>query len=65
MENMLGLLVPLAAFATFAVLCVGLYGLFKGGDFNRSYSNKLMRLRVLFQFVTVIAAMAFLYFAKG
>jgi hypothetical protein len=65
METMLGFLIPLAALATFAVLCVGLYGLFKGGEFNRSYSNKLMRLRVLFQFVTVIAAMAFLYFAKG
>ena len=58
-------LVPLAALATFGILCVGLFGLFKGGDFNRTYSNKLMRMRVLMQFVTVVLAMTALYFAKG
>ena len=51
--------------ATFAVLCVGLYGLFRGGSFNATYSNKLMRMRVLLQFVTVVLAMTALYFAKG
>ena len=65
MDGLLTYAVPLAALATFSVLCVGLYGLFRGGAFNRSYSNKLMRLRVLLQFVTVVLAMTALYFAKG
>ena len=41
----------LAAVAT--VLAVGLYSLFRGGDFGRSWSNKLMRLRVLTQAIAV------------
>jgi len=32
-----------------AVLGAGLYAMFRGGDFGRSWSNKLMRLRVLTQ----------------
>ena len=65
MDGLLTYAVPLAALATFCVLCVGLFGLFRGGAFNRTYSNKLMRLRVLLQFVTVVLAMTALYFAKG
>ena len=42
----------LAAVST--VLAFGLYALFRGGDFGRSYSNKLMRLRVLTQAVAVM-----------
>jgi len=41
----------LAAVAT--VLALGIYALFRGGDFGRSWSNKLMRLRVLTQAIAV------------
>ncbi len=41
----------LAAVAT--VLAAGLYSLFRGGDFGRSWSNRLMRLRVLTQALAV------------
>jgi hypothetical protein len=37
-----------------SVLALGIYALFRGGDFGRSYSNKLMRLRVLTQAITVV-----------
>ena len=40
------------------VLAFGLYTLFRGGDFGRSYSNKLMRLRVLTQAVAVAILVA-------
>ncbi|RYG10530.1 MAG: twin transmembrane helix small protein, partial [Caulobacteraceae bacterium] len=30
------------------------YSLYRGGDFARSHSNKLMRLRVLLQAVAVV-----------
>ena len=46
--------VPLALLAVFLTLCVGIYSLFRGGDFARSHSNKLMRLRVVLQFVAVL-----------
>jgi nitrogen fixation-related uncharacterized protein len=46
-------LIPAALIAVAAVLAVGIYSLFRGGDFGRSYSNKLMRLRVVMQAVAI------------
>ena len=46
-------LIPAALAAVSIVLAFGIYALFRGGDFGRSYSNKLMRLRVLAQAVAV------------
>jgi hypothetical protein len=46
----------LAAVGT--VLALGIYALFRGGDFGRSWSNKLMRLRVLTQAIAVAVLMA-------
>lgn len=40
------------------VLALGIYALFRGGDFGRSWSNKLMRLRVVTQAVAVAVLMA-------
>ena len=54
-------LVAIAAGAVFLVLCVGLYSLFRGGEFARSNSNRLMRLRVLLQFVAILIIMTVLY----
>jgi hypothetical protein len=48
------ILIPVALLAVFAVLCFGIFTLFKGGDFGRSWSNKAMRLRVVAQFVAVL-----------
>ncbi|HEY8004031.1 MAG TPA: twin transmembrane helix small protein [Phenylobacterium sp.] len=46
-------LIPAALIAVAAVLALGIYALFRGGDFGRSYSNKLMRLRVLMQAIAI------------
>jgi hypothetical protein len=51
-------LIPLALAAVFITLCVGIYALFRGGDFGRSYSNRLMRLRVVLQFVAILVLVA-------
>ena len=50
-------LIPAALVAVAAVLAVGIYSLFRGGDFGRSYSNKLMRLRVVMQAVAIAVLM--------
>ena len=47
MSHLFDFLVPAALLAVLIALAAGLYALFRGGDFGRSYSNKLMRLRVL------------------
>ncbi len=58
MDKLFDLLVPVALGAVLITLCVGIFALFKGGDFGRSYSNKLMRLRVALQFLAVVVLMA-------
>jgi hypothetical protein len=50
-------LIPAALAAVTLVLAVGIYSLFRGGDFGRSYSNKLMRLRVVMQAVAIAVLM--------
>ena len=46
------------------VLILGIGTLFKGGDTSKKYSNKLMQLRVLLQFVAVIVLVCLAYFFK-
>lgn len=53
MADIVRTLIPVFMLATFGVLCVGIYALFRGGRFNRSYSNLLMRWRILLQFIAV------------
>ncbi len=47
------------------VLILGIGTLFKGGNTSKKYSNKLMQLRVLLQFVAIIVLIAFAYFFKN
>ena len=47
------------------VLILGIGTLFKGGDTSKKYSNKLMQLRVLLQFIAIILLIAFAYFFKN
>jgi len=59
MRNMSGFfynLVPIAIGAVAIVLVLGLINMMRGGSPNRS--QKLMRLRVLFQFIAIIVIMA-------
>ena len=46
------------------VLILGIGTLFKGGSTSKKYSNKLMQLRVLLQFIAIILLVAFAYFFK-
>ena len=46
------------------VLVLGIGTLFKGGETSKKYSNKLMQLRVILQFIAVLVLVAFAYFFK-
>lgn len=50
-------LIPGALAVVFAILCFGIYTLFRGGDFGRSWSNRAMRLRVVAQFIAILVLM--------
>ena len=47
------------------VLILGIGTLSKGGETSKKYSNKLMQLRVLLQFIAVIVLVGFAYFFKN
>jgi len=47
------------------VLLMGIYTLFKGGNTSKKYSNKLMQLRVLLQFIAIIVLVLMAYFFKN
>ena len=47
------------------VLAMGIYTLFKGGKTSKKYSNKLMQLRVLLQFIAIIVLVLMAYFFKN
>lgn len=59
------ILVALALGFVALVLCAGLFTLWKGGATAASWSNRLMRIRVLAQAVAVIIIMAVLYFSQN
>ncbi len=64
MELTLNILLGVALVAVVLVLATGLAGFVAGGEFNRKYANKLMRLRVATQAFAVIILLALL-FLKG
>ena len=47
------------------VLILGIGTLFKGGETSKKYSNKLMQLRVLLQFLAIVALVCFAYLFKN
>jgi hypothetical protein len=56
------ILAAIACLAVLAILLVGVGGFARGGDFNKKYANKIMRLRLLAQFIAVILIVIFVYF---
>jgi hypothetical protein len=58
MRDIFSILMPVALGAVLITLGVGIYSLFRGGDFGRTWSNKLMRLRVVLQFCAILVVVA-------
>lgn len=54
-------IVVLAIVAVAIVLAIGLGGFVAGGEFNRKYGNKLMRLRILFQAIAVALILLYVF----
>ncbi|MDO9222227.1 MAG: twin transmembrane helix small protein [Caulobacter sp.] len=61
MDKLFDILIPVSLAAVLMALVAGFYALYRGGEFGRSYSNKLMRLRVLMQFIAILILVAALW----
>ena len=58
-------IIIVACLLVLIVLMVGLGGFTFGGDFNRKYANKIMRLRILLQAIAILLIILFVYFSGG
>ena len=54
-----------ACLLVLVILMTGIGGFAKGGEFNKKHSNRLMRWRVIAQFVAVILLMGFVWLRGG
>lgn len=64
MGDPLFVIVVLAVVAVAVVLMLGIGGFAKGGAFNRKYSNKLMRLRILMQALAVALILLYIFLKR-
>ena len=51
--------------ATLAVVVVGVIAMAVNGKLNKNHSNKLMRLRVLFQAIAVLVFVVIIWLARN
>jgi hypothetical protein len=61
LEDILRMIIPFALAAVGIVLLFGLWNMMRGGDPN--LSQKLMRARVILQFIAIIIVMTVIYLA--
>jgi hypothetical protein len=60
-----GVVVGIAITVVAMILLAGLYTMWVGGETSRTWSNRLMRYRILAQFVAIVIIMTVLYFTSG
>ena len=54
-------LVAAAVLIVLFILLLGIGGFGRGGEFNKKYANKIMRLRILGQFIAVCLIILFVW----
>ncbi len=59
--DLLFVVLLMAMAAVVVVLVIGIGSFAKGGAFNAKYANKMMRLRILFQFIAVVLIVLYVY----
>ncbi|MDC2968623.1 twin transmembrane helix small protein [Candidatus Pelagibacter sp.] len=63
-EILVKILAVILLISVAVVLILGIKTLFKGNE-DKKYSNKLMQLRVLLQFIAIIVLVGLAYFFKN
>lgn len=57
--------VAIAVLIVLGILLVGVGGFARGGEFNRKHGNRLMRWRIVAQFVAVVVILLFVWIRSG
>ena len=64
-QDPLFIIVIIAVLAVVVVLMIGLGGYAGGGAFNKRNSNKIMRWRLIAQFIAVVLIVIYVYLRKA
>lgn len=64
-KDPLFIVIAIVMLGVVAVLLFGIGSFAKGGEFNRKYANKAMRLRIAAQFVAVLLILLFVWLRGG
>lgn len=59
------IVVAIAVLAVLAILMFGIGTFAKGGEFNRKYSNKIMRWRIIAQAIAVLLILVFVLYRRS
>jgi hypothetical protein len=57
--------VVVACLVVVGILVTGIGGFAKGGEFNRRHGNRMMRWRIIAQFVAVALLLGFVWLRRG
>jgi hypothetical protein len=64
MQTAFQIAIPLSMGLVFVILLFGIFSLFRGGEFGRSWSNRMMRLRIVAQFAAVMVLLGALWWSQ-
>lgn len=64
-QDPLFIVVLLSVLAVVVILAIGLGGFAGGGEFNKRNANKIMRLRLIAQFIAVLLIVGFVWLRGG
>ena len=64
-DKPLFILAALAVLAVTVILAVGIGGFARGGEFNRTHGNRLMRWRIIAQAIAVALILLFVWARSG
>ena len=65
MSTFSGIMLVIFMLTTLGILVTGVVGMMLGGEFNRKYSNKLMRARIVCQFMALVFFAVFMLSAAA
>lgn len=65
LNDPLFIVVAAACLVVVFILLLGIGGFAKGGDFNRKHANRLMRYRIIAQFVAVVLILLFVLLRRN
>ncbi|THD76085.1 twin transmembrane helix small protein [Thalassobius vesicularis] len=57
--------VAIACLIVVGILLTGIGGFAKGGEFNRKHANRIMRMRIVAQFIAIVLILGFVWIRKG